>query len=120
MTRPWKIVLIVVGVACIAATPMVWMLNGPGTGELVGASLQVATGVAALAWAWLDRRQGDSATDTGQAKASGGGSAHTGIRGPGGLGTGSARVDRTGDATADGSGSSAGTGIDYSQSREAG
>ncbi|MFZ4276370.1 hypothetical protein ACOZFM_27115 [Streptomyces arboris] len=105
--------LIVVGVACIAATPMVWLLNGPGTGELVGASLQVGTGVAALMWAWLQPRQGDSATDTGQAKASGGGSAHTGIRRPGGAGTGSVRVDRTGDATADGFGSSADTGIDY-------
>lgn len=114
MTRSWKIVLIVVGVACIAATPMVWLLNGPGTGELVGASLQVGTGVAALVWAWLQPRQGDSATDTGQAKASGGGSAHTGIRRPGEAGTGSARLDRTGDATADGSGSSAGTGIDCS------
>ena len=114
MTRPWKIVLIVVGVACIAATPVVWLLNGPGTAELLGASLQVGTGVAALVWAWLQPRQGDSATDTGQAKASGSGSAHTGIRRPGGAGTGSARVDRTGDATAVGSGSSAGTGVDYS------
>ncbi|QEV22622.1 hypothetical protein CP975_29650 [Streptomyces alboniger] len=106
--------LIVIGVACIVATPMVWLLSGPGTGELVGASSQVGTGVAALVWAWLQPRQGDSATDTGQARASGGGSAHTGIRRPGGAGTGSARVDRTGDATAGGSGSSAGTGIDYS------
>ncbi|MEU5048659.1 hypothetical protein [Streptomyces sp. NPDC021096] len=106
--------LIVVGMACIAATPIVWLLNGPGTGELVGASLQVGTGVAALVWAWLQPGQGNSATDTGQARASRGGSAHTGIRRPGGAGTGSARVERTGDATADGSGSSAGTGIDYS------
>ncbi|MDX2853076.1 hypothetical protein PV342_32490 [Streptomyces sp. PA03-3a] len=93
---------------------MVWLLNGPGTGELVGASLQVGTGVAGLVWAWLQPRQGDSATDTGHATASGGGSAHTGIRRRGGAGTGSAMVDRTGGATADGSGSSAGTGIDYS------
>nr|WP_245237348.1 hypothetical protein [Streptomyces iakyrus] len=93
---------------------MVWLLSGAGTGELVGASLQVGTGVAALAWAWLQPRQADSATDTGRANASGGGSAHTGIRRPGGAGTGSARVDRTGDAASDGSGSSAGTGIDYS------
>ncbi len=114
MTRPWKIVLIVAGVACIAATPMAWLLKGPGTGDLVGASLQVITGVAALAWARLQPEQGDSVMDTGQAKSSGGGSAHTGIRRPGGAGAGSARVDRTGDATADGSGSSAGTGIDYS------
>lgn len=114
MTGPWKIVLIVVGVACIVATPMVWLLNGPGTGELVGASLQVGTGVAALVWAWLQPRQGDSATDTGQAEACGGGSAHTGIRRPGGVGTASVRVDRTGDATADGSGSTASTGIDFS------
>jgi hypothetical protein len=119
VTRPWRIVLIVVGVVCFAATPMVWLLNGSGTGELVGASLQVGTGVAALVWAWLQPRQGDSATDTGQAKTSGGGSAHTGIRRPGGADTGSARVDRTGDATADGAGSSAGTGIDYSGSRGA-
>ncbi|MQS38659.1 hypothetical protein FFZ77_24640 [Streptomyces katsurahamanus] len=112
--------LIVVGVACIAGTPMVWLLNSPGTGELVGVSLQVGTGVAALVWAWLQPRQGDSAMDTGKAEASGGGSVHTGIRRPGGAGTGSARADRTGDATADGSGSSAGTGIDYSWSWSAG
>lgn len=114
MTRQWKIVLIVVGVACIAATPVVWLLNGPGIGELVGASLQVGAGVAALVWAWLQPRQGDSAIHTGQANASGGGSAHTGIRRPGGAGTGSAQVNRTGEATADGPGSSASTGIDYS------
>ncbi|ESU51970.1 hypothetical protein K7395_32260 [Streptomyces filamentosus] len=120
MIRPWRIVLIVVGVACIAATPLVWLLNGPGTGELVGASLQAGTGVAALVWVWSQPRQGDSATDTGQAKASRGGSAHTGIRRPGGVGAGSARVDRTGAATADGVGSSAGTGIDHSKSRGAG
>lgn len=114
MTQTRKIVLIVVGVACLAATPLVWWLNGPGAGELVGASLQVATGVVALAWAWLQPRQGDSATDTGQAKASGGGAAHTGIRRPGGAGTGAVHVGLTGDATADGVGSSAGTGIDYS------
>ncbi|MCX4393169.1 hypothetical protein OOK39_30430 [Streptomyces sp. NBC_00264] len=93
---------------------MVWLLNGPGRGELVGASLQAGTGVAALVWAWLQPGRGDSATDTGQAKASGGGSAHTGIRRPGGAGTGMVRVDRTGDAKADGAGSSAGTGVDYS------
>ncbi|MGW1974626.1 hypothetical protein [Streptomyces sp. NPDC001889] len=72
MTRPQKIVLIVVGVACIADTPMVWLLNGPGTGELVGVSLQVGTGVAALVWAWLQLWQGDSAVDTGKAEAPGG------------------------------------------------
>lgn len=114
MTRPWKITLIVIGVACVAATPMVWLLNGPGSGELVGASLQAGTGVAALLWAWVQSGYGDSATDTGQAKASGGGAAHTGIRRPGGVRTGLTRVERTGAAKADGAGSSAGTGIDYS------
>ncbi|MGW7637451.1 hypothetical protein [Streptomyces decoyicus] len=43
----------------------------------------------------------------------GGGAAHTGVRRPGGAGTESAKAERTGDATADGPGSSAVTGIDY-------
>jgi hypothetical protein len=50
--------------------------------------------------------------DTGKAKATGGATATTGIRRPAGSGAGTA--ERTGDATADGPGSKANTGIDYS------
>ncbi len=42
--------------------------------------LQAGTGVTALVWTWSQPDRGDSATDTGQAKASGAGSAHTGTQ----------------------------------------
>jgi hypothetical protein len=56
----------------------------------------------------------DIARYTGTAKASGGGSASTGVVRPGGSGDGSATAEHTGDATADGDGSKASTGVDYS------
>ncbi|MEW2436828.1 hypothetical protein AB0952_22180 [Streptomyces caniferus] len=108
-------------VAGIVSTPLVWLLDSPDTGQLVGASVQAATGIAALVWALLQRPPApapvpgpvDVAVGTGKSKGTGGGTAHTGVRRPGGAGTGSAKAERTGDAIADGPGSSAGTGIDY-------
>ncbi|MFI1383158.1 hypothetical protein [Embleya sp. NPDC020886] len=111
--------VVVVGVVVIVSTPLLWLLDGPDAGQLVGASVQGATGVGALVWA-LFRPQptpvpaptNEEAVDTGSARATGGGEARTGIRGPAGPGGGSARAERTGDAVADGPGSSADTGID--------
>ncbi|MER8046430.1 hypothetical protein [Streptomyces sp. NPDC094032] len=40
----------VVAVAGIISTPLVWLLNSPDTGQLVGASVQAAAGIAALVW----------------------------------------------------------------------
>ncbi|PLW74265.1 hypothetical protein C0036_02830 [Streptomyces sp. DJ] len=118
MARAWKITVIVVAVAGIASTPLVWLLDDPDTGQLVGASVQAATGIAALLWALLQRPQApgpqDTAVDTGAARATGGASASSGVRRPGGTGSGSARAERTGDATAHGPGSHASTGIDHS------
>ncbi|MER5210506.1 hypothetical protein ABT063_07995 [Streptomyces sp. NPDC002838] len=107
-------------VAGIVSTPLVWLLDSPDTGQLVGASVQAGTGIATLVWALLQRPPApgpgpaDVAVDTGNAEGIGGGTAQTGVRRPGGAGTGSAEAKRTGDATAQGPGSSAGTGVDYS------
>ncbi|PWJ02152.1 hypothetical protein DKG34_40270 [Streptomyces sp. NWU49] len=118
MTRVGKIAVVVVAVAGIVSTPLVWLLDDPDTGQLVGASVQAAAGIAALLWAMFQHAPPapgpqDTAVDTGAAEATGGASARTGVRRPGGAGSGSARVERTGDATAHGPGSSANTGIDY-------
>ncbi|MFB7337781.1 hypothetical protein ACFC00_40230 [Streptomyces adustus] len=51
---------------------------------------------------------------TGTAKATGGATASTGVVRPGGTGSGSATAEHTGDASADGTGSRASTGVDYS------
>lgn len=106
--------MLVGAVAGIVSTPVVWLLDGPDAGQLVGASVQAATGVGALVWAWLQPTEPrDVVMRSGRAEASNGGKAHTGIRRPGGTGSGAARAEQTGDAIARGPGSSAGTGIDY-------
>ncbi|WP_280722006.1 hypothetical protein [Kitasatospora sp. MAA4] len=56
----------------------------------------------------------DTVIDSGASTASGGGRASTGVLRPGGAGGGSATAQRTGDATAEGAGSRASTGVDYS------
>ncbi|WP_328749661.1 hypothetical protein OHT57_29965 [Streptomyces sp. NBC_00285] len=117
MPSAWKITVIVLAVAGIVTTPVVWLLNGPDGGQFAGASIQAATGVAALVWAV--RRPAavsgprDEVIGSGDAEASGGGEAHAGIRRPGGRGRGWARVKRSGKATARGPGAKSGTGIDY-------
>nr|WP_202536230.1 hypothetical protein [Streptomyces sp. SID4919] len=104
------------GAVGVVSTPLIWLLDGPDAGQLVGASVQAGAGVVALVWA-LFQRSGDgpddSVTRTGTGHASGGGTAVTGIRRPQGRGGGSAKAEDTGNATASGGGSSAVTGIDY-------
>ncbi|MER8073585.1 hypothetical protein ABTZ59_35695 [Streptomyces sp. NPDC094034] len=99
----------------IVSTPVFWLFDGPDTGQLVGASVQAATGVGALVWAWIQpaTEARDSAVRTGLAEASNGGKAHTGIRRRDAGGSEAARVQQSGNAVARGRGSSAGTGIDY-------
>ncbi|MGY0490876.1 hypothetical protein [Streptomyces sp. WG-D5] len=115
MSNAWKVTMIVIAVATMVSTPLVWLLNGPGGGELVGASVQAAVGIAALLWALLQHPQQptrDRALRTGDARAEDGAVAHTGIRRSGGPGRRTASVRRTGKATARGRGSSASSGID--------
>ncbi|MEU4659482.1 hypothetical protein AB0G32_37065 [Streptomyces sp. NPDC023723] len=116
MTQGWKITVLVLGAAGIVSTPLVWLLNGPDGGEAVGASIQAAVGAAALVWALFQPPEGrteDQAAGTGEARATGGGTAVSGIRRRMGRGGGSARAGNTGSATADGTGSRAVSGIEY-------
>ncbi|MEU0603987.1 hypothetical protein ABZ484_38095 [Streptomyces sp. NPDC006393] len=117
MSRGWKITVIVVAAVGIVSTPLIWLLDSPDAGQLAGASVQAAVGIAALVWALFQTpggRTDDTVVHSGQARASRGGRAVTGVRRPRGRGNGSAKTERTGDATADGDGSSAVSGIDYS------
>ncbi|MDT0268607.1 hypothetical protein RM844_20175 [Streptomyces sp. DSM 44915] len=101
------------------STPVVWLLGDQDAGALVGASLQSATGVAALAWAVLSAPRGPSGADaadeahrTGAAEARDGGRAQSGVRRPRGRGGRRARAVRTGSATATGPDSVANSGIE--------
>lgn len=119
LSRGGKITVMALAGAAIALTPLYWLLDNPDTGQLVAASIQGATGVLALVWALLatpstSQPGTDSADNTGKAMATDGGRASTGVRRPRGAEGGSAKATRTGDASADGSGSSASTGVDYS------
>lgn len=123
ISRRWKIVIGVAAGVFVALTPLYWLLGGPNAGQLAGASTQCATGVIALAWAVfapsaVPSAAGDSAVSTGTAEAAGGGRAVTGVRRPQGTGDGPARAERTGDATAQGAGSTANSGIDYTRDGE--
>jgi hypothetical protein len=118
ISRRWKVVIGVVAGAAVVLTPLYWLLGGPDVGQLVAGSVQCATGIIALAWAVFvpsapQPTARDSAVSTGRAQAAGGGRAVTGVRRPPGAGSGSAKAERTGDATAHGPGSTASTGIDY-------
>lgn len=117
MSQGWKVTVIVLAGAGIVSTPLVWLLGSPDGGQLTGASIQAAVGIAALAWALFqhpENRTEDTATATGEARADSGGAANTGIKRPKGRGSGTAQADRTGNTTATGEGSSANSGIDYS------
>ncbi|GAA2542232.1 hypothetical protein GCM10010398_31300 [Streptomyces fimbriatus] len=117
MTQGWKTAVIVSAAVVVVSTPLIWLLNGPDAGQLVGASVQAAVGVVALVWALFqspDSRTDDTAVRTGDAHASRGGIAVAGIRRPGGRGSGPARAERTGSSTAHGADSRAVSGIDYS------
>ncbi|WP_200308275.1 hypothetical protein [Streptomyces adelaidensis] len=117
MTQGWKITVIALAAVGIVTTPLIWLLDSPGAGALAGASIQAAVGIAALVWALFQHpgnRTEDTAVRTGTARASGGGRATTGVKRPQGRGSGSARAEKTGNATATGDDSSATSGIDYS------
>ncbi|MFE3121819.1 hypothetical protein ACFXHD_00165 [Streptomyces hydrogenans] len=95
MTRGWKIIVMVAAVAVIAVKPLFWLLDSPGTGQLVGASVQAAAGIAALIWALFQRPQTwqeqtqelvDRAVKTGTAEATESGSASSGVRAVRGVG----------------------------------
>ncbi|WP_416874170.1 hypothetical protein [Kitasatospora sp. SC0581] len=101
--------LVTAGSVVTVSTPMVWLLGDPDTGQLVGASVQAGTGIAALLLPVLWRQDRPAlraeAVDTGKAVANGGGSANSGVRlGGNAGGVASARAERTGDATAEGGG----------------
>ncbi|MFI9206108.1 hypothetical protein [Streptomyces sp. NPDC053048] len=118
MWQGWKTTVIVLAAAGVVSTPLIWLLDSPDAGQLAGASIQAAVGIAALVWALfqpLGNRTDDTAVKTGQARASRGGRAVSGIRRPPGQGSGSAKAERTGNATADGDGSNAASGIDYTR-----
>ncbi|MCQ6553694.1 hypothetical protein NPS70_10870 [Streptomyces sp. C10-9-1] len=110
MMQGGKIAVIVLATAGILSTPLIWLLNSPGAGQLAGASVQTAVGIVTLVWALFQNPAPagptDRATRTGRASRGG----LTGIKRPGGRGHGSATAERTGDASGEGSVS----GIDYS------
>ncbi|MFE0422163.1 hypothetical protein [Streptomyces sp. NPDC058953] len=110
MSPGWKITVIALAGVAIVSTPLIWLLDGPGAGQLVGASVQAAVAVAALVWALFQQPTPTGPTDravqTGQATNGG----VTGIKRPGGQGHGSATAERTGEA----SGPNSVSGIDYS------
>ncbi|MFC9409519.1 hypothetical protein ACFRAA_32830 [[Kitasatospora] papulosa] len=110
MSQGWKITIIVLAVVGVLSTPLIWLLDGPGAGQLAGATVQAAVGVAALVWALFQRPSSTGPTDRAvrTGKASRGGV--TGIRRPGGQGGGSATAERTGEA----GGENSVSGIDYS------
>lgn len=110
MSRGGRITVTVLAVVGMVSTPLVWLLDSPGAGQFVGATVQAAVGVAALVWALFQRPSFagpvDRAVRTGTASRGG----VTGIRRPRGRGRGLATAERTGDA----SGENSVSGIDYS------
>ncbi|MEU5226287.1 hypothetical protein AB0G55_27160 [Streptomyces toyocaensis] len=110
VSQGWKITVIVLAAVGIVSTPLIWLLNSPGAGELAGASIQAAVGIAALVWTLFQHPSSagpiDRASRTGVARDGG----VTGIRRPGGRGRGAATAERTGEANGENSVS----GIDYS------
>ncbi|MEV5238534.1 hypothetical protein AB0K89_05400 [Streptomyces cinnamoneus] len=122
MSHRWKITVIVVAVAAIVSTPLVWLLGSPNAGQLAGASIQAATGIAALLWAVLASPPApaparDVVRRTGAAEAKDGGLAVAGIKHPEGSGGTSALVEDMGPSTAHGQGSSAVSGVEIAADR---
>ncbi|MBB5940340.1 hypothetical protein [Streptomyces zagrosensis] len=104
----------------IVSTPLYWLLGGPDSGELAAASVQGTTGVIALAWSLLTSLAAtephapggaDTATVTGRASAVNGGRAVTGVLRGRRTDAASARVEKSGDATAQGPDSVACSGV---------
>lgn len=116
MSSAWKITVVIVATVAIVSTPAVWLLGSAETGQLVGASIQAAVGIAALIWMLIqptNNRMRDSAVRTGRAAANGGATAVSGIRHGQSPDCSGAKVERTGNATATGEGSGAVSGIDF-------
>lgn len=110
MSQGWKITVIVLAVVGVLSTPLVWLLDSPGAGQLAGATVQAAVGIAALVWALFQRPPSAGPTDKAVRTGPASGGGITGIRRPGGRGRGSATAERTGEA----SGGNSVSGIDYS------
>jgi hypothetical protein len=58
VSQGWKITVMVAATVGVVSTPLVWLLDSPDTGQLVGASVQAAFGIAALVWGLLQRPPG--------------------------------------------------------------
>ncbi|GGS28041.1 hypothetical protein GCM10010269_78320 [Streptomyces humidus] len=116
MSQAWKVTVMVLAFAGIVSTPLIWLLGSPDSGQLVGASVQGAVGIAAFLWALFQNptsRVDDVAVRTGETEAEDGGTAVTGVKRPKGRGSGSAKAQATGKAKATGKGSRAVSGVDY-------
>ncbi|MEV8454638.1 hypothetical protein AB0467_23220 [Streptomyces sp. NPDC052095] len=109
MSQGWKISVIVLSTVGVLSTPLIWLLDSPDKGQLAGATVQAAVGIAALVWALFQRPSSAGPTDRATRTGKAGRGGTTGIRRPGGRGRGSATVDRTGEA----SGPNSVSGIDY-------
>ncbi|MFD7088509.1 hypothetical protein ACFV94_11925 [Streptomyces sp. NPDC059896] len=119
-----KAVIVASAAAAIVSTPLYWLLGGPDSGQLAAASVQGATGVIALAWSLLTARAPsepepapratdavDVASDTGKSSARDGGRAISGVLRESRADGRPARVERSGDAIAEGPGSVACLGV---------
>ncbi|MFI9064450.1 hypothetical protein ACIGQE_21695 [Streptomyces sp. NPDC053429] len=105
MSGGWKVTVVVLAVVGVASTPVVWLLDGPGAGQMAGACVQAAVGIVALVWALFQPVAGQgeaTVAGSGRAEASDRGRAVTGIRRR--AERGRARVENSGDATAGGTG----------------
>ncbi|MFH9250867.1 hypothetical protein ACH4LK_36190 [Streptomyces lydicus] len=116
VSHHWKITLIIVAVAAIVSTPLVWLLGSLDAGQMAGASVQAATGVAALLWAVLSGPAApaparDEARRTGMAEARAGGLAVSGIKRPADRDGIPGTAEDTGNSTANGEGSISVSGI---------
>lgn len=117
VSQPWKTIVMVLAAVGIVSTPLIWLLDSPDSGQLTGASIQAAAGIAALIWALFGgsgNRPDDIADRTGETEATDGGTAVAGVKRPHGRGGGSAKAKDTGNAKATGKGSKSVSGIDYS------
>lgn len=109
----WKVTVMVLAVIGVVTTPLVWLLDGPGAGQMAGACVQAAVAVAALVWAMFQPGGGRAeatVTGSGPAEATEQARSVTGISRR--EGRGPARVENSGRATARDAGSSAVSGIE--------
>ncbi|MEU5160228.1 hypothetical protein AB0G74_11550 [Streptomyces sp. NPDC020875] len=112
MSRGWKIAVVVAAGLGIVSTPVIWLLDGPGAGQLAGASVQAAVAVVALVWAVLQQPSPAGPTDRADRTGAATDGGVSGIRRPGGRGRGAATAERTGEAR----GPNSVSGIDYTDS----